>query len=94
VLVEGVAHTSSTPVNVMRVTLHPDGLARAWRLPQWVDHLLGSLRRRRGHGRRRASRPRRRLEGPAAWASPRHPPEARASHPDASRTDEGELAFI
>jgi transcriptional regulator with XRE-family HTH domain len=46
-LVEGVhADLLAPPLNVLRVTLHPDGLAtRITNLPQWVDHLLGGLRR-------------------------------------------------
>lgn len=46
-LVEGVAPALlEPPVNVLRVTLHPDGLApRIVNLPQWVAHILGNLRR-------------------------------------------------
>jgi transcriptional regulator with XRE-family HTH domain len=47
VLVEGVApELLAPPCNVLRATLHPEGLApRIANLSQWVDHLLGSLRR-------------------------------------------------
>jgi transcriptional regulator with XRE-family HTH domain len=47
VLTDGVAaELLAPPVNVLRVTLHPDGLAtRIANLPQWIDHLLGGLRR-------------------------------------------------
>lgn len=47
VLTDGVApELLAPPVNVLRVTLHPDGLApRIANLPQWVDHLLGGLQR-------------------------------------------------
>jgi hypothetical protein len=47
VLVDGVApELLAPPCNVLRATLHPDGLApRIANLSQWVDHLLGSLRR-------------------------------------------------
>jgi transcriptional regulator with XRE-family HTH domain len=35
------------PVNVLRVSLHPDGMApRIANLPQWRGHLLGQVRRR------------------------------------------------
>jgi len=37
----------SAPVNVIRLSLHPDGLApRIENLPQWRGHLLSQLRRR------------------------------------------------
>jgi transcriptional regulator with XRE-family HTH domain len=41
------AHLLRPPVNVLRLTLHPDGLApRIVNLAQWRAHLLGQLRRR------------------------------------------------
>jgi hypothetical protein len=48
-LVEGVApHLLQPPVNVLRVSLHPDGLApRIANLPAMADHLLHQLRRQR-----------------------------------------------
>ncbi|MGD9991001.1 helix-turn-helix domain-containing protein [Pseudonocardia sp.] len=40
-------HLLEPPVNVLRVSLHPDGLApRIANLPQWRAHLLGQVRRR------------------------------------------------
>jgi transcriptional regulator with XRE-family HTH domain len=47
ILVEGVApELLEPPVNVLRATLHPEGLApRIANLGQWIDHILGSLRR-------------------------------------------------
>jgi transcriptional regulator with XRE-family HTH domain len=47
VLVEGVApELLAPPVNVLRTTLHPDGLApHIVNLAQWVDHILGNVRR-------------------------------------------------
>ncbi|MDR7280912.1 helix-turn-helix domain-containing protein [Catenuloplanes atrovinosus] len=50
-LVEGAAaHLLEPPVNVLRLTLHPDGLARRIvNLAQWRAHLLGQLRRRADH---------------------------------------------
>ncbi len=48
VLLQGVAdHLLAPPVNVLRVSLHPDGLApRIANLPQWRAHLLEQVRRR------------------------------------------------
>jgi hypothetical protein len=41
------AHLLAEPVNVLRLTLHPDGLARRIvNLAQWRAHLLTQLRRR------------------------------------------------
>src|SRR5581483_7345081 len=40
-------HLLSPPVNVLRLSLHPDGMApRIRNLPQWRAHLLGQLGRR------------------------------------------------
>lgn len=39
-----------SPVNVLRLSLHPEGLApRILNLPEWRDHLLGRLRRQVDH---------------------------------------------
>lgn len=48
VLVEGcAAHLLEPPVNVLRLSLHPDGMAPHIRnLAQWRAHLLGQVRRR------------------------------------------------
>jgi transcriptional regulator with XRE-family HTH domain len=48
-LTEGVApHLLEPPVNVLRLSLHPDGLApRIMNLGQWRAHLLEQLNRRR-----------------------------------------------
>jgi transcriptional regulator with XRE-family HTH domain len=45
-LMQGVAaHLLQPPVNVLRLTLHPDGLAsRIANLPEWRGHLLARLR--------------------------------------------------
>jgi transcriptional regulator with XRE-family HTH domain len=41
------AHLLEPPVNVLRLSLHPDGLApRIANLAQWRSHLLGQVRRR------------------------------------------------
>jgi transcriptional regulator with XRE-family HTH domain len=47
VLIEGVAaHLLEPPINVLRTSLHPEGLApRIRNLDQWSDHILGRLRR-------------------------------------------------
>jgi transcriptional regulator with XRE-family HTH domain len=47
-LTEGVAeHLLRPPVNVLRLSLHPDGMAsRIANLAQWRGHLLGQVRRR------------------------------------------------
>jgi transcriptional regulator with XRE-family HTH domain len=40
------SHLTAAPVNVLRLSLHPDGLApRILNLAQWRDHLLSRLRR-------------------------------------------------
>lgn len=51
VLTAGCApHLLEPPVNVLRLSLHPDGLApRIANLPQWRAHLLGQLRHRARH---------------------------------------------
>jgi transcriptional regulator with XRE-family HTH domain len=48
IFLEGVdPQLLSAPVNVIRLSLHPDGLApRIENLPQWRGHLLSQLRRR------------------------------------------------
>ncbi len=47
ILVEGVAaELLAPPVNVLRLSLHPDGLGRhIVNLEQWAEHVLGRLRR-------------------------------------------------
>jgi transcriptional regulator with XRE-family HTH domain len=47
VLTEGTApHLLAPPMNVLRVSLHPDGMApRVANLPEWRTHLLERLRR-------------------------------------------------
>ncbi len=48
-LVDGVdPELLAPPCNVLRATLHPNGLApRIVNLSQWVDHILGNVRRQR-----------------------------------------------
>ena len=43
---EVAPHLMQPPVNALRVTLHPDGMApRIRNLPEWRAHLLDRLRR-------------------------------------------------
>jgi transcriptional regulator with XRE-family HTH domain len=101
VLTDGVApELLAPPLNVLRVTLHPDGLAsRIANLPQWVDHLLGGLRRQIaltgddelraleselvGYVEAQGVSPHIEVDTPRAIAIPMR-----------LRTDDGELAFI
>jgi transcriptional regulator with XRE-family HTH domain len=101
VLVEGVApELLAPPCNVLRATLHPEGLApRIANLSQWVDHILGSLRRTialTGDDELRALEVE--LSGyatgmgvatDAAFEAPRM-----VAIPMRLRTDDGELAFV
>jgi hypothetical protein len=101
ILVEGVAPELLTPpVNVLRATLHPEGLApRIANLGQWIDHILGSLRRQvaiTGDDELRA------LEGELAGYAEAMGVSAEAARespgevaiPMRLRTPSGELAFI
>jgi transcriptional regulator with XRE-family HTH domain len=75
------------PCNVLRATLHPKGVApRIVNLPQWVDHILGNVRRQRaitgdetlreletellGYARAMGVEPSRASEAPGAIAIP------------------------
>ena len=101
VLIENVApHLVEPPINVLRAALHPEGLApRIVNLPQWVDHLLGSIRRQiaitgdddlreletelAGYARAMGVDPSAAVEAPRAIAVPMR-----------LRTDDGELSFM
>jgi transcriptional regulator with XRE-family HTH domain len=101
VLVDGVdAELLAPPCNVLRATLHPRGLApRIANLPQWVDHIVGNVRRQRaitgdewlrsleteldGYAREMDVVPSPAVEAPGSVAVPMR-----------LRTDSGELAFI
>ena len=66
------------PVNVLRLSLHPEGMAgRIMNLGQWRTHLLGQLRRRvRRTGDQRLTRLEDELggyPGPAAGSAPERP---------------------
>jgi transcriptional regulator with XRE-family HTH domain len=96
-LLEGVApELLEPPVNVLRVGLHPAGLAaRIANLGQWRAHLLERLGRQVSVTGDPALRTL--LDEVAAYPGP-EPPEARPGDeiavPLRLRTDEGELAFL
>ena len=99
VLVEGVApELLEPPVNVLRVVVHPKGLAlRIANLDEWVDHALGSLRRQvavTGDDALRALEAE--LAGYARDLGVEHSREAprAVAIPLRLRTEQGELAFI
>ena len=101
VLVDGVAPgLLDPPCNVLRATLHPDGLsARILNLDEWFDHIIGNLRRQvavTGDDDLRALDAE--LCGYAARSGVTMRPPQEASRaiavPMRLRTDDGELAFI
>ncbi|MDP3890764.1 helix-turn-helix domain-containing protein, partial [Nocardioides sp.] len=76
-LIDGVAaHLLEPPVNVIRLTLHPDGLAsRVVNLAEWRDHLLTRLRQEydaTGDGRLRELLDEIRSLGPGDPPAPAH----------------------
>jgi transcriptional regulator with XRE-family HTH domain len=101
VLIDNVApHLVEPPINVLRAALHPEGLApRIVNLPQWVEHLLGSVRRQVAitgddglrelevelceYARAMGVDPAAAVEAPRAIAIPMR-----------LRTDDGELSFM
>jgi transcriptional regulator with XRE-family HTH domain len=101
VLVDGVAPgLLDPPCNVLRATLHPDGLSsRILNLDEWFDHIIGNLRRQvavTGDDELRALDDE--LCGYATGMSVVMKPPQEASRaiavPMRLRTDDGELAFI
>ena len=101
VLVDGVApELLEPPVNVLRATLHPRGLAsRIVNLDVWFDHILGNVRRQvavTGDDELRALGDE--LESYAAELGVTlHPPQEaprEIATPMRLRTDDGDLAFI
>jgi transcriptional regulator with XRE-family HTH domain len=101
VLVDGVApELLEAPCNVLRATLHPQGLSsRIANLDEWFDHILGNLRRQvavTGDEELRALLEE--LVGYAAEMNVTLRPPQEASRaiaiPMRLRTDDGELAFI
>lgn len=90
-LLDGVAgHLLEPPVNVVRLTLHPDGLApRVLNLPEWRDHLLARLRRELAvTGDVRLARL---LEEVSSFPAPGYDAEARPTAPAASPRGTGGL---
>ncbi|MGW2678462.1 helix-turn-helix domain-containing protein [Streptomyces sp. NPDC001436] len=80
-LLEGVAeHLLEPPLNAMRLTLHPEGLApRILNLPQWRGHLLDQMQRQIALAR---SAPLRALyEEVAAYPVARRPGDAEPQEP-------------
>ena len=101
VLVDGVApELLDAPLNVLRATLHPNGLSsRIQNLDEWFDHILGNLRRQvavTGDDGLRAL-----AEELMGYANdlgvvvpPPHEGSRAIAIPMRLRTDVGELAFI
>lgn len=93
---EGVApELLAPPVNVLRLSLHPDGMSsRIVNLAEWRGHLLDRLVREAAvTGDQDAADLVRELRGyPGGEEHPR--PEGRVAVPLRLRTDDGELAFL
>lgn len=95
-LVEGCAsHLLDPPVNVCRLSLHPDGLARRiLNLAQWRTHLIGQVERRAARtGDPRLAELARELSQYPGGVGPPVPPSAvvlplRLAHPD------GDLSYF
>jgi transcriptional regulator with XRE-family HTH domain len=83
------------PVNVLRLSLHPDGMApRIVNLPEWRAHLLARLyRQAEATGDPRLFRLYDELEAYPGGQG-HHPPAAGVVVPLRYRTDHGELSFI
>jgi transcriptional regulator with XRE-family HTH domain len=105
VLTEGCAPALlEPPVNVLRLSLHPDGLApRIANLDQWRAHLLEQVRRRAAHtGDPRLAQLHAELSGypggphtaPTAAGSAAATPSTSVVLPLRLRTDDGELSFF
>jgi transcriptional regulator with XRE-family HTH domain len=101
VLVDGVApELLEPPVNVLRASLHPNGLARRIvNLAEWAEHIIGGLRRQiavTGDEDLRALEIELSEYAAAQGAAPPPPSEAPGviAIPLRLRADEGELAFI
>ncbi|QIX28888.1 helix-turn-helix transcriptional regulator [Nocardioides sp. JQ2195] len=95
-LLEGVApELLEAPVNVLRLSLHPDGMSnRIVNLAEWRGHLLDRLAREHavtGSTSTRALHDEL-LDYPGGISHP--PPDGRIAVPMRLRTDAGELSFI
>ena len=100
-LVDGVApELLEPPVNVLRASLHPDGLARRIvNLAEWAEHIIGGLRRQiavTGDEELRALEAELSEYATAQGAAPPPPTEAPGAIaiPLRLHSPEGELAFI
>lgn len=95
-LLAGVAeHLLEPPINVLRLSLHPDGMSRRIiNLAEWRGQLLDRLAREAAvTGSAELARLRAELLGyPGGYETPR--PEGRIAVPLRLRADSGELAFI
>ena len=89
------AQLMEPPVNVLRLSLHPDGMApRIANLPEWRAHLLARLHRQaEATGDQRLARLHRELEAYPGGVGP-PPPATDVAVPLRYRGDEQELAFI
>jgi transcriptional regulator with XRE-family HTH domain len=101
VLVEGVApELLESPCNVLRASLHPDGLAsRIVNLQEWAVHIIGGLRRQvavTGDDELRALEEELSAYAASQGADPGPPAEGPGAIaiPLRLRTDDGELAFV
>ncbi len=98
-LLEGVAPwLLEPPANALRITLHPEGMARRiLNLPEWSAHLLHRLERRAAiTGDRRLEELHAELAGfPGVRAeAPAHDPAAEIALPLRLRTGDGDMSLI
>lgn len=99
-LLTGVAESLlSPPLNVLRLSLHPDGLAsRIINLREWRDHLLERLRRQidltADHGLAELLSELREYPVPAQTGTMRSADYGGVAVPFRMRTDTGDLAFF
>jgi hypothetical protein len=83
------------PVNVLRLSLHPDGLApHITNLPQWRGHVLGRLAREAAAGDGGLAALHRELAGYPGGVEPAEHPEQAVAVPLRVRLGGRELAFI
>jgi transcriptional regulator with XRE-family HTH domain len=84
------------PVNVLRLSLHPDGMApRIANLPEWRAHLLARLHRQaEATGDPRLIALHQELAAYPGGGQDRQPPPPGVVVPLRYRTDQGELSFI
>lgn len=100
VLAEGIdGRLLEPPVNVMRVSLHPDGLARrVANLGEWRGHLLARLRRQIAvsldEGLAELYEEVSAYPGGTGWTPPDGPDPADVLVPLRLRSEEGELEFF